>query len=316
MKAMVLKAFGGVENFFLGQVRKPEPGPGQVLVRVMAAGIDPIDLKTRRGAGMADAQARERPMILGWDLSGAVEKTGPGVKGFQPGDEVFGMVGFPGPGCAYAEYAAVRAGQLATKPENMTHVEAAAATQSPLTAWQALIETGRVQRGERVLIHGAAGGVGGFAVQIAHSLGCYVMATASGADADYVRGLGADEVADYRTERFEERFHDADFVLDTVGGENFERSLRVLRPNGTIVLLPSDRKAEADRAARAHHIRNYKHMLVHSDGEGMRRIAAMLADGSLCVRVAQVYPFAEIPRAHERLEAGGVRGKIVVCMEK
>lgn len=173
-----------------------------------------------------------------------------------------------------------------------------------------------MQRGERVLIHGAAGGVGGFAVQIAHNSGCYVMATASGADAEHVRDLGADEVADYRTERFETRFHDADFILDTVGGENFERSLRVLRPTGTIVLLPSDRKAEADRAARAHRIRNYRHILVHSDGEGMRCVAAMLANGSLRVTVAQVYPFAEIPRAHERLEAGGVRGKIVVTMEE
>lgn len=106
---MVLKAFGGVENFALEKVRKPEPGPGQVLVRVQAAGIDPIDLKTRRGSGMAEAETRERVMILGWDLSGTVEKTGPGVRGFRPGDEVFGTVGFPGPGCAYAEYAAVRA---------------------------------------------------------------------------------------------------------------------------------------------------------------------------------------------------------------
>ena len=180
---------------------------------------------------------------------------------------------------------------LALKPLNVSHEEAAAAAQSPLTAWQALVETGRIGAGARVLIHGGAGGVGHHAVQIAKTLGCYVISTAAGRDAGFVRNLGADEVIDFNTERFEEREKEIDFVLDTVGGENFVRSLHVLRPDGMIVLLPSDRKAEADEAAVAYGVGNYWHILMHSSGEGMRRIADLLAGGRLRVHVDSVFPF-------------------------
>ena len=245
---MILERFGGTERFAVATVPAPVPKRGEVLVTIKAAGVNPIDVKTRRGGGIADSLRRQRPMILGWDLSGVVSKTGEGVEEFRIGDPVFGTVNFPGPGCAYAEFAAVPAEHLALKPLNVSHEEAAAAAQSPLTAWQALVETGRIGAGARVLIHGGAGGVGHHAVQIAKTLGCYVISTAAGRDAGFVRNLGADEVIDFNTERFEERAKEIDFVLDTVGGENFVRSLHVLRPDGMIVLLPSDRKAEADEA--------------------------------------------------------------------
>ena len=286
MKAMILERFGGTERFAVATVPAPVPKRGEVLVTIKAAGVNPIDVKTRRGGGIADSLRRQRPMILGWDLSGVVSKTGEGVEEFRIGDPVFGTVNFPGPGCAYAEFAAVPAEHLALKPLNVSHEEAAAAAQSPLTAWQALVETGRIGSGARVLIHGGAGGVGHHAVQI-----------------------------DFNTERFEERAKEIDFVLDTVGGENFVRSLHVLRPDGMIVLLPSDRKAEADEAAVAYGVGNYRHILMHSSGEGMRRIADLLAGGRLRVHVDSVFPFGEIARAHERLEGGGVRGKVVVAME-
>lgn len=230
MKAMILKRFGGMEQFATEQIPLPEAREGEVLVEIRAIGIDPIDLKTRAGEGMADYVAREHPMILGWDMAGIVVKTGGGVASPTVDDAVFGTVNFPGPGSSYAQYAAAPADQLAIKPDNLTFVEAAAATQSPLTAWQALVETGKIHQGQRVLIHGGAGGVGNYAVQIARYFGCYVTATASGSDARFVLSLGADQVIDYKTERFEELVSDVDFVLDTVGGENFVRSLRVLGP--------------------------------------------------------------------------------------
>lgn len=312
---MVLKRFGGVEHFAVEQLPEPLLRAGEVLLRTRSVGIDPIDCKTRQGGGMADVVRRERPMILGWDVAGEVVRAAPDVVGWKEGDEVFGTVNFPGTGSTYAEYVAAPADQLARKPENSSFVEAAAATQSPLTAWQALVETGRIRRGERVLIHGGAGGVGGFAVQIAHRKGCYVIATAAGEDRDYVLGLGADRVIDYRTERFEVLAGKVDFVLDTVGGANFIRSLDVLSPVGTIVLLPSDKRAEADRAAAERGIVRYRHLLMHSCGADMRRIAAMMADGSLRVHVDRVFAFEEIPEAHTYVEHAKKRGKVVVEMK-
>ena len=311
---MILERFGGTEQFSMASIPAPVPARGEVLVTIKAAGVNRIDLRTRRGEGLAGSVERSGPMILGWDLAGVVSKTGEGVEEFRIGDAVFGTVNFPGPGSAYAEFAAVPAAHLALKPQNISFEEAAAAAQSPLTAWQALVGTGRLGAGARVLIHGGAGGVGHHAVQIAKSLGCYVISTASGEDAEFVRSLGADEVIDFRTERFEERTERVDFVLDTIGGENFVRSLRVLGSDGRIVLLPSDRKAEADEAAATQGFRNYRHLLMHSSGEDMYRIADLLARDRLRVHVDRVYPFDEIARAHERLERGGVRGKLVIAM--
>lgn len=315
MKAIVLKRFGDAGNLAIEEIPAPEPGAGEVLVRVKALGINQIDLKTRRGEGMAGALRREQPMILGWDIAGIVEATGDEAGAFQPGDAVFGTVRFPGLGHAYAEYVAAPAGQLAPKPENISFAEAAAASQSPLTAWQALFDAGAVGPGDRVLIHGGAGGVGHFAVQLAHHAGCYVVATASGTDAAFVHSLGANEVIDYKTQRFDDLLHDMDFVLDPIGGENFIRSLRVLRPGGRIVLLPSDRKAEADRAAAERGIGGYRHIMMHADGNEMRRIACLLAEDHVRTHLDRIFRFEEMPQAHEHLEKGKVRGKIAVVVE-
>ncbi len=315
MAVMALKQFGGVENFALESIPRPEAGTGEVLVRVKAIGVNPIDIKTRQGGGQALALSGAEPMILGWDVSGEVVEAGFGVKDFKEGDEVFGTVNFPGSGKTYAEYVAVPADQLTGKPAHISHVQAAAATLSALTAWQALVDNGYIQKGQKVLIHGGAGGVGNYAVQIAKRFGCYVIATAAGTDTDFVKSLGADEVIDYRTERFEDKIKDVDFILDTVGGENFVRSLKVLKPEGTIILLPSNKKEEADRVAKRQHTRNYRHILMHSSGEDMRQIAGMLAEGSLNAQVDRTYPFEQIPQAHRQLENEKVRGKIVVTLE-
>lgn len=316
MKAMILKQFGGTENFTIEDTPQPEIGEEEVLVEVKAIGIDQIDVKTRQGKGMTEIMEKEHPMILGWDISGVVVQAGKRVKDFKAGDAVFGTINFPGPGSSYAEFAAAPADQLALKPENISHEEAAAATQSPLTAWQALIDTGHIREGQRVLIHGGAGGVGNYAVQIAKHTGCYVITTVSGADREFAKGLGADEIIDYQTQQFEEEVSDVDFILDTVGGENFVRSLKVLKPEGMIVLLPSNKKTEADKAAEEQQVKNYKHVLMHSSGKDMQAIARMLQEGTMKVHVDKTYPFEQIPQAHEQMEQGKIKGKIVITLSK
>lgn len=311
---MILKEFGGTENFSVQDVPTPEAGPGEVVIAIKAIGLDQIDIKTRKGGGMASYLKEEHPMILGWDAAGVVTKVGEGVTAHQQGDAVFGTIRFPGPGSTYAEYAAAPADQLARKPENSSFEEAAAATQSPLTAWQALVDNGNVQKGQRVLIHGGAGGVGSFAVQIAHNRGCYVVATAAAEDLDYVLSLGADQVIDYKNDRFEEKVSNLDFILDTVGGETFARSLDVLAPQGMIVLLPSDKKEEAEKAAQQKGITNWRHILMHSSGEDLHEIAGMLAQGTLSVHLAKIFTFEQIPQAHEALENGKIQGKIAIAL--
>lgn len=314
MKVMILKEFGGVNNFELADMEMPQPGKGEVLVRTRAIGINPIDIKTREGEGMASAFKDADPMILGWDISGTVEQLGESVSGFDVHDEVFGTINFPGIGAAYAEYVVAPADQIAKKPSSISHAEAAAATLSALTAWQALMDAGKIKAGDKVLIHGAAGGVGNYAVQIARHVGAYVVGTASGDGLEFVRKLGANRVIDYRKQRFEEVEDGFDFILDPIGGENFVRSLSILRPEGTIVLLPSDKTAEAEKAAQEHHVRNYRHILMHSSGEGMRGIASMIGEGSMNISVDKTFPFARLPEAHEALENGSVKGKVVVTL--
>lgn len=315
MKAIILKQFGGVENFSQQDIPEPETRKGHVLIQVKAIGINPVDLKTRAGIGQASQYKTDAPIVIGWDVSGVITKIGDGVTDFTIGDEVFGTVNFPGIGGAYAEYVSAPADQLAKKPSDISHTEAAGATLSTLTAWQALVDNGPVKKDDRVLIHGGAGGVGNYAIQIAKHFGCYIITTASSADSDFVKSLGANQVIDYKTQRFEDIVSDIDFILDTVGGDNFVRSLKVLKPEGTIVLLPSNKKEEADKVASEQHIKNYKHILMHSDGGDMKQIAGMLADGSLKVHIDKTFKFNEIAQAHEELESGKIKGKIVITLE-
>lgn len=311
---MVLKQFGGIENFSLKEIPEPQINNGHVLIQVKAIGINPVDIKTRKGNGQARQYKNTSEMIIGWDVAGVITQVAENVKDFSIGDEVFGTINFPGQGGAYAEYAVAPANQLALKPTNISMSEAAAATLSTLTAWQALIDQGNIQKGNRVLIHGGAGGVGNYAIQIARNVGCYVITTASASDSDFVKSLGAHEVIDYKTQKFEDIITDIDFILDTIGGENFVRSLKILKPEGTIVLISTPNIEETNKVAEKQHIKNYKLMMMHSDGEDMRHIAEMLANSSLKVHVDKTFPFDKIPEAHEQLENGKVKGKIVVIV--
>ncbi|MFJ9808728.1 NADP-dependent oxidoreductase [Streptomyces sp. NPDC101158] len=306
MRAVVVEQWGGPENLVEREVERPEPGLNEVLVRVHAAGVNPVDWKTRAGGALIEWG--EVPAV-GWDVSGTVEAVGPGVGIFRPGDEVFGMPLFPRQAGGYAEYVVAPARHLARKPASLSHVEAAALPLAALTAWQALVDAADVRPGERVLVHAAAGGVGHFAVQIAKARGAYVIGTASAAKHDLVRQLGADEVVDYREERFEDVVSDVDVVLDGLGGETAVRSLKVLRPGGRLVTLPGP-----DDVPAAHDEVRALWVLVEPDHLGLREIAALVDRGALRPVVETVLPLAEAAKAHEIGERGRTTGKIVLSV--
>ncbi|MFE2235257.1 NADP-dependent oxidoreductase [Streptomyces sp. NPDC059442] len=306
MRAVVVEQWGGPETLVEREIERPVPGLNEVLVRVHAAGVNPVDWKTRASGALIEWGAAP---VVGWDVSGTVEAVGPGVGVFRPGDEVFGMPLFPRQAGAYAEYVVAPARHLAPKPASLSHVEAAALPLAALTAWQALVDTAGVRPGERVLVHAAAGGVGHLAVQIAKARGAHVIGTASAAKHDLVRSLGADEVVDYRDVRFEDVVADVDVVLDGLGGETAERSLKVLRAGGRLVTLPGpDDVPTTPEGVHA------QWMLVEPDHMGLREITALVESGRLKPVVDTVLPLAEAAKAHSVGEQGRTTGKIVLTV--
>lgn len=232
MKSIVLKDFGSVDNLIYEELPMPSINDGEVLIKVKAISINPVDVKTRSGKGRAAKLKDEHPIILGWDVSGVVTLSKSDL--FKEGDEVFGMINFPGHGKAYSEYVSAPASHLALKPVNITHEEAAAATLAALTAWQALVDHAKIKKGDRVLIHAAAGGVGNYAVQIAKHIGAYVIGTSSAGKRDFVLSLGADEHVDYTSQTLEDAASNIDFVLDTIGGDTIDNSLKVMKKAGQL----------------------------------------------------------------------------------
>ncbi|MFE1312558.1 NADP-dependent oxidoreductase [Streptomyces sp. NPDC058755] len=306
MRAVVVEQWGGPESLVEREVERPAPGLGEVLVRVHAAGVNPVDWKTRASGALIEWGAVP---VVGWDVSGTVEAVGPGVGVFQVGDEVFGMPLFPRQAGGYAEYVVAPARHLAPKPAGLSHVEAAALPLAALTAWQALVDAAHVRPGERVLVHAAAGGVGHLAVQIAKARGAYVIGTASAGKHDLVRQLGADEVVDYRSVRFEDVVGDIDVVLDGLGGETAERSLKVLRAGGRLITLPGPDDVPAAQAGV-----QAAWVLVEPDHLGLREIAALVEQGALRPVVETVLPLEEAAKAHEIGEQGRTTGKIVLTV--
>ncbi|HVW92284.1 MAG TPA: NADP-dependent oxidoreductase [Devosia sp.] len=244
MEAMRIHEFGGPDVLQRDDVQRPAAGPGELLVRVAAASVNPVDFKMR--AGGYSRQQQDLPITLGRDLAGTVEQVGPGVSGFSTGDEIFALLGRDRG--TYAEYVLVKPEEAARKPKNLSFIEAAAVPLAGLTAWQGLFDQGGLAAGQRVLIHGGAGGVGHLAVQFAKAHGAFVATTASAQDADYLRGIGADEVIDYKNQRFEDELSGMDLVYDLIGGETQARSWDVLKPGGIIVSTlgePSQEEAGA-----------------------------------------------------------------------
>ncbi|MFD4592820.1 NADP-dependent oxidoreductase [Streptomyces rubiginosohelvolus] len=291
------------------EIGRPKPGPGQLLVAVHAAGVNPTDWRHRRHGG----HLGDPPFTLGWDVSGVVEAVGSGVALFAPGDEVFGMLPYPHGAGAYAEYVTGPARAFARKPARLSHIEAGALPLAALTAWQALVDTAILAAGQRVLVHAAAGGVGHLAVQIAKARGAYVIGTASAPKHDFVRGLGADEVIDYRTQDFVQETGGIDVVLDTLGGETRLRSLETLKPGGILVsVLHFDADEAAPRAAELN-VRSTG-MLVEHDHTTMATIAELAASGHLRAHISATYPLAEASQAHAQGETGRVTGKLVLTV--
>lgn len=315
MKAIVLTEAGGIDQLKMMDVPVPSIKEDEVLVKVKATSVDPVDIKTRIGKSLYnELKAKNASIILGWDVSGIVTDTGSAVTEFKKGDEVFGMINFPGHGKAYAEYVAAPAAHLALKPSNISYEEAAAATLAALTAWQALVSQANVQKGQRVLIHAAAGGVGHFAVQFAKYLGAYVIATSSVANKDFVLSLGADEHIDYKAQRVEDLVTDIDFVLDAVGGDNVDQSIAVTKKGGTVIVLPSGSLTEERvEKARQKGIACY-FFVVSSNSADIRTIAGLLEKGVIRSRVSQTFPFDKMGDAHLQIETGKTRGKIAVTI--
>lgn len=308
MRAISQDRLGGPEVLKLIETGRPEPGHTQVQVEVHAAGINPVDFKTRsHGLG------GRIPPILGWDVSGVVTALGPGVRRFAVGDEVYGMPNFPQTGGGYAQYITAPSRHFDRKPAGIDHVHAAALPLAGLTAWQALVDVAQVRPGQRVLVHAAAGGVGHLAVQIAKHLGAEVIGTASAGKHDFLHGLGADEVIDYATVDFTEVLSDVDVVLDPIGGEYGPRSVSVLRDGGVLVTFSDDEPLiTAEHRARV----ETGFMLVEPDLVGMRAISELVAAGRLRAEVAQTFPLAAAGEAHSALETNRTTGKIVLTVSE
>ncbi|WP_225825782.1 NADP-dependent oxidoreductase [Streptomyces naphthomycinicus] len=307
MRVISQDVLGGPEVLKEVQAERPKPGPNQVLVRMRAAGLNPTDWK-HRAFGMFLGQP---PFVLGWDVSGEVAETGIGVVAFRPGDEVFGMLPYPYGHGSHAEYVIAPVRALTHKPASVDHVQAGALPLVSLTAWQALTEHAKLQPGQRVLIHAAAGGVGHVAVQIAKARGAYVIGTASAGKHDFLREIGVDEPVDYRSTDFTEAVRDVDVVLDTIGGKTAVDSLRVLRPGGIVVsILPDGSRAFYEEAERLG-VRAVQ-MLVDADRAGMEAIAELAESGKLKATIAGTFPLADAAKAHELGDTGRTTGKLVL----
>lgn len=311
MKAITLKAFGGPENLEVTSVPLPIIGPDEVLVLVKSISINPVDVKIRQGVKLVGREPDQLPMILGWDLSGIVTEVGAAVTKFKTGDEVFGMINYPGVGSAYAEFVAANAEQLALKPKNVSYPEAAAATLSALTAWRALTINGPLSPDAKVLIHAASGGVGHFAVQMAKYLGAHVTGTSSADNRDFILSLGADAHIDYKSQDPQQVLSDLDFILDPIGGKNTEKSLDMVKAGGTLVSIVFGLTPELLEKAKARGVNAYN-VQVKPDGKHMEVIADLLERRLVRPHVAKNLYIEEMPEAHRLLESGRSTGKITL----
>lgn len=307
MKAIRLHGRGGPEQLVYEEAPQPQPGPGEVLARVGASGVIANELKWDETYQTVTGASRPFP-IPGHDLSGVVAAVGPGVTDLTMGDAVYALIAFRRDG-ADADYVIALPSELAPRPRTLDDTQAGAVPLSALTAWQALFVHGGLSVGQTALIHGAAGGVGVFATQLARWRGAHVLTTASARDADFMRELGADEVIDYATSRFEEVVHDADVVFDTVGGDTLARSWRVVKPGGALVSVVSPLSGQPMRDD----IR-YVYFIVEPSGAQLREIGALIDAGQIRPIVDQVFPLAQARQAYEAAATGHPRGKIVITI--
>jgi len=307
MKVVQIHSFGGPEVLQFEDAPRPEPAARQVLVRVHAAGVNPVDWKIREGKfGQIPF-----PSIMGSDFSGEVEALGPNVEEFRVGEQVFGSVADASG--SYAQYALAPVSHIVEKPKQIDHVTAAAMPVPAMTAWQALFDEAKLEPGQKVLIHAASGAVGNFAVQFAKWKGAYVIGTASGSNADLVRNAGADEFIDYHKTRFEEAVRDVDVVFDTVGGETQERSWKVLKKGGMLVSIV---QPPSEQSAKAHNVRGVFMREDATRTEELMQISKLITNGQIKVNVQTILPLSEARKAQDLSQSGHARGKIVLKVEE
>ena len=313
MRVAQIDRTGAPGVLHLAEAPVPSPVISELLVRVVAAGVNPIDAKTRGGAGVSAHLTP--PAVLGFDFSGVVVRTPYEAHPLPVGTEVYGMVPFPRTGGSYAEYVVVPSQSVAQKPATLSHVEAAGVPLAALTAWGLVVETAHAHEGQRMLIHAGAGGVGHFAVQLAAYFGAQVTTTASAHNAPWLRELGARRVVDRTAERFEEVLSDMDVVVDLVGNakgdETGTRSLGVLRPGGLYINVPTGSWPGFQEAAPAAGVRATSYRVI-PDGEALATLARLLDTRSIQVFVDGVFPLEEAAAAHAAIEAGRTRGKTVL----
>lgn len=306
MKAVVIHSYGGRDVLVTEDVHVPEIADDEVLIKVHAAGVNPVDWKVRAGY-LKEMLPYEFPLILGWDVSGTVEKAGSSVTRLNVGDEVYALADISRNG-AYAEFIAVKGDGVALKPESLDHVHAASVPLAALTAWQAIFGAAELSKGQKILIHAAAGGVGCFAVQLAKWIGAHVLGTASARNREFLLGLGADEVIDYTVTPFEDVAVDVDVVLDAMGGETQERSWKTLKGGGILVSIlgPPDENKAAEFGVRGVGV------FVRPDAGQLAEIAELIDNGHVKPEVTEILPMADVAKAHEMSETEHVRGKIVL----
>jgi len=310
MRLIRQHALGGPDVLRVEELARPTPAAGEVLVRVAAAGVNPVDWKVRTRGGFLG----EPPFTVGWDVAGVVEEAGAAVADFAPGDRVFGMPRFPEEAAAYAEYVTAPSNELAATPDALSDVEAGALPLAGLTAWQALVGVADLQPGQRVLILAAAGGVGHLAVQIAKARGAFVIGTAGAAKHPFLDQLGADEKIDYTSDAVEDVVSDVDVVLDLVGGEGSAPTVACVRDGGLFIAIPSASALDHLRERAGDRVR-VTSMLVRPDREGLEALGALVENGRLKVHVERTFPLAEAARAHELGEQGHTRGKLVLTVD-
>jgi NADPH:quinone reductase-like Zn-dependent oxidoreductase len=305
MKAVCIHSFGGPEVLKLESVEVRQPNEDEVLIKVHAASVNPVDYKTRAGQ-YPPVKQQQLPRVLGRDVSGTIERCGRAVGDFHEGDAVYALLD-PGTG-GYAEYVTVKGSLCSAKPRKLDYSEAAAVPLAGLTAWQGLFDEGNLLAGQRVLIHGGAGGVGHLAIQFAKAKGATVCTTVSSEDVEFARSLGADEVVDYKSERFEDKLHDVDLIFDLVAGDTQERSWSVLKDGGTMVSTlakPSEGKAREHHARAAHYV-------THPDAAELTEIGRLIDEGKVRPHVLVTYPLDHVAEAQQRVERDHPHGKVVL----
>lgn len=311
MRAYILEEFGGIDRLLLKDINIPEVADYQVLIKVKAISINPVDVRTRAGSAMAQFLKQEMPLILGWDIVGQVVSVGANVTKFKVDDQVFGMVNFLGHGRGYAEYIAAPEMHLAKIPSNTNFEEAAAATLSALTVWQFLVHEAKIKSGDKILVQAASGGVGHYAVQIAKHFGAYVIGVSSFKNKDFVLSLGADEHISYDKQEVTDAISNADIVIDAFAFDSLYKSLKIVKQGGLIISLLPMISEDVIEKAKEKNVKIF-YSLVKSNEADIQSIAELLETGAIKSHISKTFPFDKMGEAHLAMESGKTVGKIIV----